>query len=509
MKLSCNVVIYFKEMVIDRTMSMEDWFKQAAAYDLFGTEIYHRCLESHDPAYIQQVNDLLKRYWLRVSQFSCSPDLCHPDPIKRAEEVRLLKEHIAIAAQLGAPSVRVTAGQAHPGLTREQGIKNTVESLRECLKVADEYGVYLAFENHYKDYFWEYPDFSQPHDVFLEIMNQMRDTSLKVNFDCSNPIMNGEDPIPLLKQVVDRVVQVHSGDRATYGQYTHAASGEGLVNYPELFGVLQDAGYNGWLSIEYNRPDEPEGLERSFNYIRKTWNQVRRKRTKPVVQVSLDVETKEQALELAETAVRSGVEWIEAGTPLILGEGLHGVRALRQRFPDRPIIADLKTMDGGYLEAEMMAKAGANFVVVMGAAHPATIKAVVQAAWDYGIEVMGDIMAVPDKIACAQMMERLGVDYIIVHTGFDERRLILGLSPLDDLEAIVAATNLPIQAVGGLSIEQAIQCASLGAPLVVIGAPLAIEADSFAATSNVEEILREIVQRVKATNTDQVAVNGS
>jgi 3-hexulose-6-phosphate synthase/6-phospho-3-hexuloisomerase len=499
MKLSCNVVIYFKEMVLERTMSQEDWFKQAAGYNLLGTEIYHRCMESHDPAYIQEVKAALKRYGLVVSQYSCSPDLCHPDPAERAEEVRKLKENIAVAAQLGAPSVRVTAGQAHPGLTREQGIQNTVESLRECLAFADQQGVYLAYENHYKDYFWDYPDFSQPHDIFLEILNALRDTSLKVNFDCSNPIMNGEDPIPLLKQVVDRVVQVHSGDRATYGEYTHAASGEGLVNYPALFEVLQEAGYNGWLSVEYNRPDAPEGLARSFDYIRATWNQVRRKRTKPVVQVSLDVETKEQALELAETAVRAGVDWIEAGTPYILGEGLHGVRALRERFPDKPIIADLKTMDGGYLEAEMMAKAGANFVVVMGVAHPATIKAVVQAARDYNIEVMGDIMAAPDKVACAQMMERLGVDYIIVHTGFDERRMILGLSPLDDLETIVAATNVPIQAVGGLSIEQAIQCASLGAPLVVIGAPLAIEANAFAATSNVEEILREIVRRVKAT----------
>ncbi len=499
MKLSCNIVLYFKEMVLDKTMSLEDWFKQAADYNLLGTEIYYRTMQSHEPAYIEQIKASLNRYGLVVSQYSCSPDLCHPDADARAEEVSKLKANIAVAAQLGAPSVRVTAGQAHPGLTREQGIRNTVESLRECLKVADEYGVHLAYENHYKDYFWDYPDFSQPHDIFLEIVDALRDTSLKVNFDCSNPIMNGVDPVPLLKQVIDRVVQVHCGDRQVYGQYTHAIPGQGLVNYPALFETLQEAGYNGWLSIEYNRPDAPEGLAVAFDYVRATWNQIRRKRTKPVVQVSLDVETKEQALDLATTAVRAGVDWIEAGTPYILGEGLHGVRALREHFPNHPIIADLKTMDGGYLEAEMMAKAGANFVVVMGVAHPATIKAVVRAARDFNIEVMGDIMAAPDKVACAQMMERLGVDYIIVHTGFDERRMILGLSPLDDLESIVAATNVPIQAVGGLSIEQAIQCASLGAPLVVIGAPLAIEANSFAATSNVEEILREIVRRVKAT----------
>ena len=94
---------------------------------------------------------------------------------------------------------------------------------------------------------------------------------------------------------------------------------------------------------------------------------------KPIVQVSLDLMTIEDALPVAETAVRAGVDWIEAGTPLILGEGLHAVKALRKAFPDHPIVADLKTMDAGYLEGGMMFKAGATHVVVMGVAHPATI----------------------------------------------------------------------------------------------------------------------------------------
>src|SRR5437016_6576575 len=141
----------------------------------------------------------------------------------------------------------------------------------------------------------------------------------------------------------------------------------------------------------------------------------------PKVQVSLDVTSIDEALELAHQAMEAGVDWLEAGTPLILAEGLHGVRALRCEFPEAPIVADLKTMDGGYLEAEMMARAGASMVVVMGVAHPATIRAVVRAARDYGIKVMGDIMAAPDKVACARMLEANGVDYIIVHTGFDER----------------------------------------------------------------------------------------
>src|SRR5215203_450631 len=132
---------------------------------------------------------------------------------------------------------------------------------------------------------------------------------------------------------------------------------------------------------------------------------------KPIVQISLDLTDIDEALETAAMAMRAGVDWLEAGTPLILAEGLHGVRALRQAFPEVPIVADLKTMDGGYLEAEMMAKAGATHVVVMARAHPATIKEVVRAGRDYGIAVMGDDLGAEDKPAACRMMQELGVDY--------------------------------------------------------------------------------------------------
>src|SRR5437868_9802236 len=138
----------------------------------------------------------------------------------------------------------------------------------------------------------------------------------------------------------------------------------------------------------------------------------------PVVQLSLDLTSIDEALHVAEIGVRAGVDWLEAGTPLILAEGLRAVQALHERFPDKPIVADLKTMDGGYLEVEMMARAGASMVVVMGVAHPATVRAAVRAARDYGIKVMGDIMAAHDKVECGGMLEANGVDYVIVHTGF-------------------------------------------------------------------------------------------
>lgn len=224
----------------------------------------------------------------------------------------------------------------------------------------------------------------------------------------------------------------------------------------------------------------------------------------PIVQVSLDLTTIADAMPVAEVAMRAGVDWLEAGTPLILGEGLHAVRALRQAFPQTPIVADLKTMDGGYLEAEMMAKAGATHVVVMGVAHPATIRATVRAGRDYSIQVMGDIMAAPDKPACARVLQELGVDYIIVHTGFDERHEEPSLSPFDDLPSIRAAVTIPIQAVGGLSVEQAIRMPALGAPLVVIGAPLVIDNEEFKPSDSddrLEALLRRIVREVKSSST--------
>jgi len=225
---------------------------------------------------------------------------------------------------------------------------------------------------------------------------------------------------------------------------------------------------------------------------------------KPIVQISLDLTNIDEALETASMAIRAGVDWLEAGTPLILAEGLHGVRALRKAFPGVPIVADLKTMDGGYLEAEMMAKAGATHVVVMARAHEETIKVVVKAGADHGVKVMGDNLGCPDMIAGAKMLEDLGCDYVIHHIGYDERRGIAARgermpSPLDQLREVVQAVSIPVQAVGGLTLEQAIQCPAYGAPLVVLGAPLTIDADAFkTATGDLESSLRKICEAIHA-----------
>ena len=225
---------------------------------------------------------------------------------------------------------------------------------------------------------------------------------------------------------------------------------------------------------------------------------------KATVQLSLDLIDLEEACSTAAMALRAGVDWLEAGTPLILADGARAVRELRARFPMTPIVADLKIMDGGWLEAELMAKAGANMVVVMGQAHEETIELVVKAGRDMGVKVMGDNMAMPDPVAGAKRLEELGCDYIIHHIGYDMRTLRRSRgqhapTPLDRLPEIVEAVSVPVQAVGGLTLEQATDTPSYGAPLVVIGAPLAIDAHAFrTAEGDLESSLRLICEKVHA-----------
>lgn len=171
-----------------------------------------------------------------------------------------------------------------------------------------------------------------------------------------------------------------------------------------------------------------------------------------IVQISLDLTSIDEAVETARIAMRSGVDWLEAGTPLILAEGMNGIRALRSEFPS----------------------------------------------------VMGDNLAAENMVEAAKRLEDFGCDFVIHHIGYDQRRGLQAAgkgcpSPLDQLEEVVAAVRVPVQAVGGLSIEQAISAPKLGAPLVVLGAPLTIDADSFkTAPENIESVLRLVCDRVHA-----------
>jgi 3-hexulose-6-phosphate synthase len=219
---------------------------------------------------------------------------------------------------------------------------------------------------------------------------------------------------------------------------------------------------------------------------------------KTIVQISLDFTSIHKALETARLAIRAGVDWLEAGTPLIISEGMNSIRTLRAEFPGVPIVADLKAMDGGGFEAQLATSAGATHVVVMERAHPETVKAMVHAAKDLGVKVMGDNLGAEDRVAAAKRLEDLGCDFVIHHIGYDERRGLAAMgkpypSPLDQLREVVAAVKVPVQAVGGLSVEQAIRTPEFGARLVVLGAPL-IGSDA----RDLEDQLRLICNKVHA-----------
>jgi 3-hexulose-6-phosphate synthase len=232
--------------------------------------------------------------------------------------------------------------------------------------------------------------------------------------------------------------------------------------------------------------------------------------THGIVQISLDLKNLDDALRMAEIAMTAGADWLEIGTPLAMAEGAHAARRLRREYPDVPLIADLKIMDGGYGEAALYADAGADAVVVMGRAHDATVERVAKAGEDFGVLVMGDDIAAPDRVAEARRLEALGVGMVLHHIGHDHRSTHpeLKLSPLTELADIVAATTVPVQAVGGLSIEQAIGCPGLGAGVVVFGAPLAIEDEGSSFTipdTDLPRILGDAIARVHATPVAQGA----
>ncbi|WP_297476420.1 bifunctional 3-hexulose-6-phosphate synthase/6-phospho-3-hexuloisomerase [Thermococcus sp.] len=203
-----------------------------------------------------------------------------------------------------------------------------------------------------------------------------------------------------------------------------------------------------------------------------------------ILQVALDLTDIEQAISIAEKAARGGAHWLEVGTPLIKKEGMRAVELLKRRFPDRKIVADLKTMDTGALEVEMAARHGADVVSILGVADDKTILDAVEVARRYGIRVMVDLIGVKDKVKRAKELERMGVHYILVHTGIDEQ--VQGKTPLEDLEKVVKAVKVPVAVAGGLNLQTIPKVVELGATIIIVGGAITKAKDP-------EEVTRRII----------------
>jgi 3-hexulose-6-phosphate synthase/6-phospho-3-hexuloisomerase len=216
----------------------------------------------------------------------------------------------------------------------------------------------------------------------------------------------------------------------------------------------------------------------------------------PVLQIALDFVTLNRAMKLAEESVAGGADWLEAGTPLIKSEGLDAVRELRKRFPNHVIIADMKIMDAGRIEAEAAAKAGANIVGVLGVASDATIGECIDAGKNYGFEVIVDMIGVSDVAKRAKQVEELGADYVGIHIAIDEQ--MEGISPFDKLREIAQAVNIPIAVAGGINSETAAEAINAGASIIVVGGAITKSPDAKSAT---ESIKKAITTRQKIETT--------
>jgi 3-hexulose-6-phosphate synthase / 6-phospho-3-hexuloisomerase len=211
----------------------------------------------------------------------------------------------------------------------------------------------------------------------------------------------------------------------------------------------------------------------------------------PILQLALDFVDLHRAVQVAELAVPAGVDWVEAGTPLIKSEGLDAVRELRRLFPGKVIVADMKIMDAGRVEVETAAKAGAQIVDVLGAATDATIAECVQAGKNYGAKIAVDLIAVADPLARALQVEALGADYISVHVAIDEQMRGGGQGPYAVLAAISGAVRVPVGVAGGINSETAAPAVAHGAGYVIVGGAITKAKDPAAATREIRRALDE------------------
>ena len=267
-------------------MSLFDWIEMAAELEPDGLELYSRFLKETTPQYLAEVRKAIEDKGFAMPMMCYSPDFTVPDREARADEIARQKQIIEITAQLGGSFCRVLSGQRRPELGIDDGVAMVVDAIQDCIETARACNVTLVMENHYKDGFWEYPEFAQQHSVFLKIVEQIDSDFFGVQFDPSNSIVAGEDPIELLCRIKHRVKTMHASDRSlapgatledlkaadgTAGYSTkllHGVIGKGLNDYDRIFAILRDAGYDSWVSIEDGMNGMQE-LHESMGFLRR------------------------------------------------------------------------------------------------------------------------------------------------------------------------------------------------------------------------------------------------
>jgi sugar phosphate isomerase/epimerase len=210
----------------------------------------------------------MDRHGLRMSQFTCAPDFTHPDRDVREAQLAEMQENVELAGILGAPGCRITTGCKYDSVSREQGVAWAAEYFLRLAEYAEPRAIRLGMENHYRDRRWSNEDFAFHGDVFLEVFERVKESWVGVNFDASNQVMVGEDPMDVLRVVKHKVWHMHASDRFP-GQYAHSVIGEGSVQFDPIFACLAQIGFSGYVSLEDGNPEGDAGTERALAFIRR------------------------------------------------------------------------------------------------------------------------------------------------------------------------------------------------------------------------------------------------
>ena len=282
---------FLDDIIVHQSMSLFDWIEKASQLGLDGLEMYYPFFEGMDDSYVDRVRERCDEAGLAVPMMCFSPDFTHPDPERRLEELEKQKKAIELTAKLGGAYCRTLSGQNRPGLERKKAVDWCVGMIRESVAYAKDRGIVLTIENHYKDGYWEYPEFALKSEVFLEIVEQIDSPYFGINFDPSNALVAGEDPIELLQKIKKRVVTLHASDRYFQGGdlddlrrieidpaqgyaalIRHGVIGRGLNDYDAIFRILHDVGFDGWISIE-DGMNGMEELHQSADFLRSKLSQ--------------------------------------------------------------------------------------------------------------------------------------------------------------------------------------------------------------------------------------------
>lgn len=267
----------YLEALSDGSMSLFTWIEMAGTLEADGLELYPLFLQSTEKVYLQKVKDAADKEKLSIPMMCASPDFTHPDEEFRKREIDRMKRMIDVMSFLGPEdfrSCRVLSGQKRPEVSEMDGIRWTVDSIRELLPYAERHKVHLVMENHYKDGFWTYPEFAQHSKIYLQIVEQIASPWFGVNYDPSNAIFAGENPLALLDAVKHRLITMHASDRYLIEGYTledlkeyslpgyskalaHGVIGRGINDYDQIFKCLGSIRFRNWISIE----DGVNGME--------------------------------------------------------------------------------------------------------------------------------------------------------------------------------------------------------------------------------------------------------